>query len=264
MPHPPPSLRFAEHPPDDSLSPWIWSYWEFEVAPGAPPVHHVPPDGCTSIVIPIFPGAPSTPVVSGPWLEPLPLPVAPGSRYVGVRFACGAAASFLGVRAASLVNRITSGETVLGTSAGELASQVAATSDLAGAATAIDGVLRRFGENPAPPDPLVRAAVLAISAGCGTRPIGLLAKELGTSERTLLRRFREAAGFTPKQFARIQRLRNAAMAMIGQRAPLSRLAVEGGYADQPHLTHEFVALLGLTPAEMQEIVRATRHQLLPE
>ena len=37
---------------------------------------------------------------------------------------------------------------------------------------------------------------------------------------------------------------------IRDSADLARLAVDSGYADQPHLTRECVALGGLTPTEL--------------
>lgn len=88
----------------------------------------------------------------------------------------------------------------------------------------------------------------------------MIVKELGTSERTLLRHFRRATALTPKLYSRIQRLRFAAMEMVEQRPSLSRIASAGGYADQPHLTHDFVNLLGLTPGEMARVIDATSHE----
>lgn len=257
-----PALRFTEHEPDPRLLPWIWRYWEFVVGDGAPPLHHVPPDGSTSLVVPCGANGVGPMMASGPWLEPLVRPVVAGNRFLGLRFVCGAAAPFLGVEAAALVNQITPAAPILGPLAERLIASISADSGLAEVAGSWNAILLESLDGREPPDALVRAAVDRISGSGETTGISLLSKELKTSERTLLRRFRKAAGITPKQFGRIHRLRRAAMGMIASRAPLSRVAAHGGYADQPHLAHEFSEFLGLTPSEMRRVIEVTRHENL--
>ncbi len=257
-----PSFRFAEEKPDPRLAAWIWRYWEFGVEHGAPLLHHVPPDGATSLLVPIIPGQATAAILSGPWLEPLVLPVVAGSRYIGVRFLPGAAAPFVGVDAETLVNRTRPAANTLGPLAEQLARGVAASGSLVEATRVMNPLLNSHSAGVAHPDERVQRAVTRLTASGGRTAITILSKELGTSQRTLLRWFRAATGLSPKQFARVQRFRSAAMAMVGSHPSLSRVAAEGGYADQPHLTHEFVSLMGLTPAEMQAIVSATRHENL--
>ncbi len=253
-------FRFAELAPDPRLSPWIWCYWEFTVGVDAPALHHVPPDGCTSLLVSMIPNRTPVALVSGPWSEPLPVPVEPGSRYVGVRFNCGGGAVLLGIEPAALLNRVQPAADLLGETAEKLTSEVAATSSLSQAAEVMDRLLGPIAERCPPPDELVCCAVAAIVASRGRSSIAMIAIELGTSERTLLRHFRRATALTPKLFARIQRLRFAAMELVEQRPSLSRVAAEGGYADQPHLTHDFVNLLGLTPGEMARVIDSTSHE----
>jgi hypothetical protein len=65
----------------------------------------------------------------------------------------------------------------------------------------------------------------------------------------LLQRFDDWVGLTPKQYARLARLR-AAIAHLGAREPASwaDFAVARGYWDQAHMIHEFTALVGVPPA----------------
>jgi AraC-like DNA-binding protein len=97
------------------------------------------------------------------------------------------------------------------------------------------------------PDPAVTAAACALSRGV---PVGEAADGLGLLPRTLRRRFTAQVGLTPKRFARVRRLQRVVRDLDGQvRADWAAVAARHGYADQPHLTDEFRALVGVTPTE---------------
>ncbi|HEY2595186.1 MAG TPA: helix-turn-helix transcriptional regulator, partial [Chloroflexota bacterium] len=77
-----------------------------------------------------------------------------------------------------------------------------------------------------------------------------VARELGTSARTLERVSLAHTGFTPAALIRRRRLQEAADRL--QRDPtldLTSLAHEVGYADHAHLTRDFRAVLGFTPSD---------------
>jgi len=255
-------FHYGERLPAPPLRRWIWSYWEFRVETGAPgPVsHHVPPDGCTCLVGIVAEGAATTVAVSGPWLEPLVVPADPAAWYCGLRFRPGAAGPALGVPAERLRN---ASQPLVFLSPGLAAvfgASLAKSSDLAQAAETMDGVMSRHLAGRPEPDQLVGDAVDRIMVASGDSRIGELAGTLGVSPRTLLRRFRAATGLTPKQFARICRFRDAAKGMVGADQPeWARRAVEGGYADQSHLIRESRGLMGLTPSDIEERIRRTRH-----
>jgi len=81
----------------------------------------------------------------------------------------------------------------------------------------------------------------------GTVRVDALARELGCSRRHLAARFGEQVGLAPKAFARVLRFRRAAE-LLDRGARPAEAAALAGYADQPHLTREFRALSGRTPA----------------
>jgi transcriptional regulator GlxA family with amidase domain len=84
----------------------------------------------------------------------------------------------------------------------------------------------------------------------GELPVGAVASRVGLSERQLERLFDERVGIGPKMFARVVRLERA-LAMIDRReGSWAQIAVQCGYSDQAHLTREFRALTGLTPAAL--------------
>ena len=79
-------------------------------------------------------------------------------------------------------------------------------------------------------------------------PLEVLPSLVFSSERTLLRKFKEGVGVTPKVFQRLARfertLRSLLLGRIGSYLPL---ALAGGYYDQAHFSKEFKRLVGETP-----------------
>jgi AraC-like DNA-binding protein len=225
-------------------------------------LHHVPPDGCTSLALVHGAGGARQVVLSGPWIESLAVPVMPGAWYWGLRFQPYGAAAALGIDPARLRNRSQPAAPLLGDLCAELLALDLPDQDIDALVPALDRILLARVGFWARPDPLVRAGVIALRATEGEVGIARLAAELGCSPRTLRRRFRNAAGQSPKEFARIVRLLRAARALLpGTTLGWATLAAESGYADQSHLVHEFRDLTGLTPEAFLERMRGTTHDL---
>lgn len=78
-----------------------------------------------------------------------------------------------------------------------------------------------------------------------------VAAQLGWSRRHLSTAFRSELGVTPKQYQRIARFdssrRHLARVTESTRPPLAQVAASSGYADQAHLTREWVTLAGCSP-----------------
>jgi methylphosphotriester-DNA--protein-cysteine methyltransferase len=105
------------------------------------------------------------------------------------------------------------------------------------------------------PDPLVAAAAAAIRSRGGVLRIHALAKELGTSQDPLEKRFRRTIGASPKQFASIIRFLRVVRG-FERGKPLTELAHEAGYYDQPHLVHDFRSFTGEAP---ERFLRSGEH-----
>ena len=90
----------------------------------------------------------------------------------------------------------------------------------------------------------------------GQLSITELCRTTGIAHRTLLARFDDWVGVTPKQLARGSRLRWA-LARIEPTADIcwADVALASGFYDQAHLIHEFQDLLGLTPSAFLEARR---------
>ena len=90
----------------------------------------------------------------------------------------------------------------------------------------------------APPDPLVAEAARQLGRP-GAR-VGLVARQLGISERQLHRRCVAAVGYGPVLLRRVLRFRRVVSRIDagGALDDLAGLAALAGYADQAHLTRE--------------------------
>ncbi len=101
-----------------------------------------------------------------------------------------------------------------------------------------------------------------------------LAEETGLSDRQVRSIFNSVIGVSPKQFARIYRFKSllGALAETGtdnaalEGEPLpppdwARLAASFGYADQSHMSHEFIAFAGMTPGAYAAAYRGLSNYL---
>jgi AraC-like DNA-binding protein len=97
-------------------------------------------------------------------------------------------------------------------------------------------------------DPAVSWAFAQLMQKGGDIRISAIAGKLDWSRRRLVERFRRDIGLPPKAVARIIRFNAAqALAANGEHAGWADIAAACGYADQAHLTREFVLMAGSTP-----------------
>jgi AraC-like DNA-binding protein len=108
-------------------------------------------------------------------------------------------------------------------------------------------VLERL-HRAAPADPAVQWAFEQIVAARGNLSIARLADRLEWSRKHLASRFQAKLGLPPKAIARMIRFHNAVdTARTEAAADWAEIAAACGYADQAHLTREFVEFSGTTP-----------------
>lgn len=86
------------------------------------------------------------------------------------------------------------------------------------------------------------------------------------SRRQFERKFKEFAGFSPKDFFNVIRFKNVLKEIDQRRKPLAQIAIDAGYYDQSHFTNEFKKFSGYSPREYSvnypEVIdtRATRER----
>lgn len=81
-----------------------------------------------------------------------------------------------------------------------------------------------------------------------------LARRAGVHPVYLARRFRECFGTSPRAHRARMRLARAAQGIAVARAPLADVALDAGYCDQPHMSHEVRLATGLTPRALRRLV----------
>ena len=128
-------------------------------------------------------------------------------------------------------------------------------------ALVLDELLRRFVEParcPAAPDAaaaaLLRARDLLHESPGRAVSLDELAAAAGLSKFHLLRAFTKRFGLPPHTYHTQLRIATA-RTLLADGVPISRVALEAGFADQSHLTRHFARNVGVTPGAY---VRSTR------
>lgn len=167
-------------------------------------------------------------IVMGPRTRAAYHVAAPGRSCVRVRMRPGRAQALLGRPLRDLADRTLPLRELPGLDVGRLAADPVAALEKAVAG------------RPEPSGRLDEAARLLVGATVATT-----ASRLHISERRLHTLFTEGTGLSPKQFARIDRLRTVLAAAAGR---WSDIAATAGYYDQSHMTAEFRRFMGVPPA----------------
>lgn len=243
-------MLYEEFPPAAALCNVVGSYWRFVLPPSEGPatvLHTVPPDGTVSLCW--LPHGRA--VVVGPRMTALRVPVQPGKEYLGVRFLPGAAGPLLGLDVKATRNAVIPFE-------GAGFAAVMRTEGLHGLNALILDRVRAAEWNG--PDPAVAELVRRILQTEGSAPVSTLVAGLNLSYRQLLRRFYETAGLTPKEFARLRRLRSACLEAVRCAEPgWASLSASAGFSDQSHLVREFQDIYGWPPRLVHEYLRRIEH-----
>jgi AraC family transcriptional regulator len=88
--------------------------------------------------------------------------------------------------------------------------------------------------------------------------LSLVARLVGVHPVHLIRVFRQHYKCTPGQFLRQLRLEAAADALAQSEKPLLEIALDAGFADQPHFTKTFRKFSGQTPGEYRRARRGAK------
>jgi AraC-like DNA-binding protein len=201
-------------------------------ADGAP--GPVLPDGCLDLI-----WVDGTLLVAGPDTAAHVPAGAPGTVYVGVRFAPGTGAPVIGVPANQVRDRRVPLADVW--AAGRVRRL---TARMASASDPVAELERVAGERAAecgPPDGSIAAVVRGMRAGAS---VASTAAAVGLTERAMHRRCLVAFGYGPKTLARILRM-NRAVALARGGTAFATVAAVAGYADQAHLARDVRALAGV-------------------
>lgn len=180
------------------------------------------------------------------------------SGFVAVRFRSGCLRHFCAQPLTHWHDQAWPAEAVWGGNAQGLADQLRAADGPCSRAALLDQFfLARLGQHEDRGGRGLDALLDRLYYAPGTG-IEALAEESGWTRRHFQRKFTDAYGLGPKQFARIARFGHTMrmLALEPDKAVLDA-ALQMGYFDQAHFVHETRALTGATP---QTIVRSMREQ----
>ena len=159
------------------------------------------------------------------------------------------ARTVLGASPADLNGAVVTLDDLWGRDASRIAEQLADASSWEDRFALAEALIARRHETGPPVDPQVAWAWNRIVVSRGRARVEALAAELGWSRKRLWSRFHSQIGLPPKRAAKLVRFDHAAHRLVaGQDA--TRVAADGGYADQSHLHRDVMAFTGVTPATL--------------
>lgn len=185
--------------------------------------------------------------IGGPFLAPVGLHSADTQNVAGALFEPGGLAALLGHPVRGLRGDYVDATALIGRDAeawlDPVRSAVSARDALHRLETGLTGLIRRRSRRSA-----LQLACRGLARGLS---VGVVASQLGASQRRFSSTFRDETGLTPKQFTRLSRFQRAMAALReGGLGDLATLARQCGFTDQAHLNHEFRAFAAMTPTEV--------------
>jgi AraC-like DNA-binding protein len=256
-------MTYSELPAPRDLAHVVMSYWELTVIPDVtgPVVHEVFPDGCVTLAcLRQRQTLPPLLRVVGPRLKPLRTELQAGDVWWGARLSPAAAHLVLGCAPATLFGHNLPGAFVVPQLAQWMEQRIGKAEDFAAGAAVFSAKLGALGIRPTDLDTAVAAAAHLLESSLGQAKIAEIAGAVGLSTRQLERRFRAVTGLTPKQFARLRRMYATTYALAADdTSSWATRAANFGYADQAHMTREFVSLTGRPPVSFAEMLARFEH-----
>ena len=280
-------MRYRQLPPPASLRPWVECLWSLELvarstgsvvaveggSTGSAP-QRITPDGCAELVFhfgdPVLRpdlGGRAEPEVfvvgtASRWIELQPLG---RTQAIGVRFRPAGLAAFIDAPLVELTDATVEAEAVLGRIGRAIRSHLASL-DPSLRLTTLAGRLERHLGPRRKLHPAVSGIVTTLITTNGGFPLDRSIRRTGISGRQVQRLFRAQVGLGPKRLARIVRFQSLLARLHDETQPSwAGLAIEYGYFDQAHLTHEFRTFAGTSPERyLAETHAVGRHFTSPE
>jgi AraC-like DNA-binding protein len=246
---------YREHAPSPALADVVQCYWTSRSAAPLAAAHasRVLPDGCMDVIFnlgdPPLPGG--TPhhalrsYVVGAMRSPLEVWLAGAVDLLGIRFRPGGAAAFVPAPAGELTGQAVALREFWHRTP-ELEERLYETPPEARIRLVEDVLLGRVSR--AAPDPRIAHVSGLIERSGGSMPVKALHEAVGLTRRHLERIYLDRVGLTPKNACRVARVQ-AALERIRANpgVALSRLALECGWYDQPHMNRDFREIAGASP-----------------
>lgn len=176
--------------------------------------------------------------------------------YIGVNFKPGGAYPFLQFPLSELHNQVVSLDAIWGRSAAEIRERLYAVPTLPARFALLEQfLLARLCELPYGLRAL-QYAIGEIMRHQGTLSIRALSDYIGMSQKHLITQFKQMAGGTPKELARLYRFEHLLYNLdVTQPVEWTQLAHQYCYYDQSHFNKDFETFTGLTPSDYLRVRR---------
>jgi AraC-like DNA-binding protein len=260
-------VAFFEQRPNADLAVHLDCIWTSTSAEGARGGSRILPDGCVEIVVTLDgrfglvdrSGArrPARVTVVGQNTRPLEACFDDCRRMVGVRLTPAGALRLLRDTLPHIVNGGTDCADIDPRLAGDLSNAVegAAAREIP---SKIERVLRSAIERTRAVDRRLEQASTFLRSARGAASVASTAAAVGMSTRQLDRSFQRCFGLPPKLLGRIDRFRHAfETGMLARRGDWAGIAALCGYADQAHLSRDFLEFAGETPERMRLLLTSS-------
>ncbi len=256
-------MSYREAAPSEDVSQMVLSFWEFTTANEdfGTIDHEIFPDGCISMFYHRNEKFDQRRIIfNGLCLESVTTTVFPGDAYWGMRISPAACANILQTNPVNFRNiRMMEAEKFPHLTGG-IMEKFNACENFDEAIAIYENHLKSLGFGQDSYDEKVARALKIIEETGGEIKIAELAAKLNLSTRQFERRFKASSGLSPKQYARTRRLRATAVVVVeNEKINWANRAAEMGFADQSHLTHEFVSVTKRSPNSFAEKVNQIKH-----
>jgi AraC-like DNA-binding protein len=249
-------LHIAARPHSQALAPFVASF-HYHEAELASTVERILPTGQAHLMVNLdedefrtYSGTAcgavhrrSGAVLAGPHGRATAIDTREQRRLIAVEFKSGGASVFLPMPVSEACDRVVALHNLWGRESALLRERLCEAPTPADKFRVLEAVLLQRIVRPR--DRTIVAVVSLLDRGVSVAEAGAL---VGLLPKTLVRRFRDQVGLTPKRFSRVRRLQRlvAALNCTGT-IDWCMVAADYGYTDQAHLVHDFRDLTGITP-----------------
>jgi AraC-like DNA-binding protein len=257
-------MRYEARSPRAELEPFVKCLWRLRGAPSEIEPQPIVPDGCFELIVhlgepfveqgvyaPEGRGRAGWPVkqhralLAATLTRTVVVAASGDVDVVGVRFRPGRAYPFLSAAPSEVVDIVAPATDVCTSDLAAWTKRLEPASTelvFASAEEALLARLRRVGSDPR----FDRIATTLVAADGA--PVASLAEAAGISQRQFERWFKSRAGVSAKVLQRVVRFHRVAMRLLEGSPDLATLALDTGFFDQAHMSHEFRALADVSPS----------------
>lgn len=243
-----PLIHFQEMLPHPLLSRYIKSFW-YMMAPAHqhPSDYQLAADTYADLFVSLHTGRL---FIEGLMTKPIPVAINQHTHILGIRFKPHAFMALMGIPLRELTDTRVEADLLSHPLLKEISSFcLNSNGTWQNAAAHIEQLLLKRATQQHYVDKRVIGAVTLLEQQKGWIPVAQLAQACCLSPRQLERTFQEVVGVSPKMYGRLLRFRSVCQTLTSaDPASLTDIALQHGYYDLAHLTHDFQTLAGNTPS----------------